>query len=188
VHGRQGREAGQHAQPPLQLGRIEVGELVHPGGGQEGLEADHPGVVEAAELAGVAGHGPAPEGDVDVQLAVGGLALGLQSGDVHGGRDRVERHVDQGGDAAGGGGQGGAGEALPFRPAGLVDVHVAVDQPRQQDLVGGQGDGPPAGQPGGQRLHGGDAAVADGHAGGRLAGRRDRPWRPEDQLELAGHG
>jgi hypothetical protein len=188
VHGRHGREGGQDVQAPLQLGRVERGELVHPRRDQEGLEADHPGVVQAAQLAGVAGHGPAPEGNVDVQLAVGGLALGLQGGHVGGGRDRVERHVDQGGDAAGGGGPGGAGEALPVRPAGLVDVHVAVDQPRQQDLVGGQGDGPPAGQPGGQRLHGGHAAVAHGHARGRLAGGRDRPRRPQDQLELAGHG
>jgi hypothetical protein len=177
-------QRGQLGQAALQPRLVEVGELLHPGGEQEALEAEHPGVVEGAQPAQVAGDGAAPEADVDVRLVPGRGALGLQGGHVQGRRDRVERHVDDGGDPAGGRRPGGAGEALPVGPAGLVDVHVGVDQAGQQHLVVGQGDGPPAAEAGRQRLDGGDPAVADGHAGGRLAGRGDHPWRPDGQTTV----
>src|SRR6202035_4945026 len=86
----------------------------------------------------VAGDRPAPEPDVHVALAVGGGPFGGQRGGVGGGRDRVERHVDDRGDAPGRRGQRGGGEALPGGPARLVDVHVAVHQAGQQHLVVGQ--------------------------------------------------
>jgi hypothetical protein len=66
-------------------------------------------------------------------------------------------------------------------------VDVAVDQPGEQDLVVGQGDGPVAGQPGRRRRHGHHPAVADGHAAGHLAGPGDHPGRPHDQVVPLGH-
>src|SRR4029453_19436381 len=119
--------------------------------------------------------GAAPKADVDVDLALGGLALDLEGGHVDGRRDRVERHVEDGGDPAGGGGPGGRGEALPLGPAGLVDVHVGVDQAGQQDLVVGQGDGPLPGQARRQRLDGRPPAVGGGPPGGPPAGRVGTP-------------
>ena len=181
----QRREAGQHLQVLVELAGAQVGELVDPGVEQEALEAEHAGVVQVPQLADVPGDGAAPEADVDVDLALGGLALDLEGGHVDGRRDRVERHVEDGGDPAGGGGPGGRGEALPLGPAGLVDVHVGVDQAGQQDLVVGQGDGPLPGQAGRQRLDGRHPAVADGHAAGHLAGRGDHPGGAQDQVEGA---
>ena len=64
--------------------------------------------------------------------------LTSSAGDGGGRRDAVERHVEDRGDAAGGRGAGGRGEALPLGAARLVDVHVGVHQPGQQHLVVGE--------------------------------------------------
>ena len=48
---------------------------------------------------------------------------------------RVQRHVEDRGDAAGRGRPGRGGEPLPLGAARLVDVHVGVDQAGQQHLV-----------------------------------------------------
>jgi hypothetical protein len=70
----------------------------------------------------------APERDVHRELSTRGGLLGAQRGDVDGGRDAVERHVDDRGDAASRCGGGRGREALPVRAARLVDVDVAVHQ------------------------------------------------------------
>jgi hypothetical protein len=63
-----------------------------------------------------------------VYAALGGIQFQLQS--IGGGRNgaRIQGHVHQGGDAARSSGLGGGVEAFPFGSAGLVDVHVAVDE------------------------------------------------------------
>ena len=68
-------EAGQHRQDASQLGRVSGGNSVTPESEQEALEAEHAGVVQRAQLADVAGDRAAPEADVDVALARGGLRL-----------------------------------------------------------------------------------------------------------------
>ena len=80
------------------------------------------------------------------------------------GRDAVERHVEDGRDAARRRGPGGGREALPLGAAGLVDVHVAVDEAGQQHLVVGEVDGLGALEPRLERLDRDDHAVADGDA------------------------
>ena len=135
VGDQQAAEPGDLAHRGLELVGRQRRELVHPRGQQEALEAHHARVVQLPQLAGVAGHRATPERDVDGQLPARDASLGPQRRRVHGRRDRVQRHVDDGGDAAGGGRAGGGGEALPLGAAGLVDVHVTVDETGQQHAV-----------------------------------------------------
>src|SRR5690606_41913164 len=87
----------------------------------EALEPEHARVPQGAQLVRVAGHGAAPEPDVDERLVARDLLLGLERLDVHRRRDRVERHVDDRRDAAGGRGPRRGREALhPVRPRPLT--------------------------------------------------------------------
>jgi hypothetical protein len=110
-----------------------------------------------------------------VAAPVGGLPLDLQRLDRARGRDAVERHVQQRGDAARRRGPGGGGEALPLGAAGLVDVHVGVDEAGQQHLVVGEVDGVGGGGRGVEGLDGGDDAVAHDDGRRRLTCRRHDP-------------
>ncbi len=73
----------------------------------------------------------APEADVDVQLPGGRAPLRLERGAGRGDREAVERHVDQRGDAARGRRAGRGREPFPVGASRLVDVNVAVDEPRR---------------------------------------------------------
>ncbi|GAA3212995.1 hypothetical protein GCM10020256_12830 [Streptomyces thermocoprophilus] len=111
------------------------GELVHSGRRQEGLEAEDAGLVQRAEVLDVVGQGAAPEADVDVGLVPGRLLLDAQVVHGGGGRQGVQGHVHEGGDAAGRRGAGGGPEALPRGAARVVDVDVGVDEAGQQHVV-----------------------------------------------------
>ncbi|SHN88072.1 hypothetical protein SAMN05660350_04342 [Geodermatophilus obscurus] len=145
--------------------------------GEEGRVAGPLGRGAAAMTsAAAAGRGcrdrPAPEGDVDGDLPLGGPLLRLQRMDGRRRRDRVERHVHDRGDAARRR-PGRAREALPLGAPGLVDVHVAVDQSRQQHLVVGEGD-----RAGGGVVEAGargDPAVRGVHRGRTLAVGEQHP-------------
>ena len=50
---------------------VELRELVDAGVQQEALEAEDAGVVQRTQVLDVAGHGAAPEADVDVRLLLG---------------------------------------------------------------------------------------------------------------------
>ena len=105
------------------------------------LEPADAGVDERVQLAGVAGHHAAPERDVDVALPARGSALRLER--RHGRRRRhaVERHVDDGRDAAGRRRARRRGEPFPLGAARLVDVHVRVDEAGHDDEVADVDDG-----------------------------------------------
>jgi hypothetical protein len=139
--------------------------------------------VQRGQLREVARHRAAPEPDVDGALPGRGLALDLQRRDVDRRRQAVQRHVDERGDPARGGGPGGRGEALPLGAARLVEVHVRVDQPGQQHLVGGQDDLPGGGDGGGGREHGRDPLAVDDDRGrshgGACGSVDDRPGGPD---------
>ncbi len=181
MHDQQGVVRRELAHHPAHLGQRQGRELRDAGVDEEALEAEDAAVVQRSQRAEVAGHRATPEADVDEALPLGDLTLQPQGRHVDGGRDRVQRHVDERGDAAGGGGAGGRGEPLPLGAAGLVDVHVGVDEPRQQHLVGRQLDDP-------GRLEapadGGDDTVPDADVRSGLALRRDRPGRADDQVQL----
>jgi hypothetical protein len=186
VDDQQPVEAGQRRQVGVQARRVQRRELLNAGVEQEALEPEHAGVVQAAQLPQVARDRPTPEAHVDEALALGALALDLEGGHVHGRRDRVQRHVDDGGHAAGGGGPGGGREPLPLGAAGLVDVHVGVDQARQQDHVVPEVDHPPPLEPGVQRLDGGDPPIGDPDTAASLPCLGDQAAGAEDRVVL-GH-
>lgn len=109
------------------------------------------------EILGVAGDDAAIEADVDPALAVRGTQLLLEVGDGGGGGDGIQRHVDDGGDAAKGRGLGAGIEALPLGAAGLIEVNVRIDEAGEQDMGGIVGVGGP-----GRELLGGDDRVENG--------------------------
>jgi hypothetical protein len=138
VHDQQPVEPGDRPQSGREVLAHQRRELRDPAVEQEALDAEHARVVQGTQLPCVARDGTAPEPDVDGALPAGHLALDLQRGHVDGGRQRIERHVHDRRDAAGRRGAGGRGEALPLGAAGLVDVHVRVDDPGQEYLVAGE--------------------------------------------------
>jgi hypothetical protein len=173
----EGRDLGEHSS---QCGVVQRRELRHAGVEQEALETDDAGVVQRAQMVEVARNGAAPERDVGRDLVSRCLPFHLQRLDRGGRRDRVEGHVDDRRDATGDGRPGGAGEAFPLGPAGLVDVHVAVHQTGKEHLVVGEGDrGLRSVVEGGDR---GDAAVVAVHGSRPLAAGQDHAPGPDDQL------
>jgi hypothetical protein len=99
---------------------------LHPALDQEALEPTDARLDERAELARVPGDDAAPEADVNPALPAGGRALRLQVRHRRRRRDRVERHVDERGDAAGRGGARARPEALPLGAAGLIQVNMCA--------------------------------------------------------------
>jgi len=181
-------EPGGLGEGALELGGIEVAELLDAGVEQEALEAEDARGVQAGQVGEVARDRAAPEAGVDVDGPPCRGALGLQVRDGRGRRDGVERHVDDRGDSAGGRGASRGGEPLPLGAAGLVDVDVGVDESGQQHLVGGQDDGA-----GGRQVrvvvgHLRDSAVGDPDRDRDLPPGHDRPLRADQQVELSCHG
>jgi hypothetical protein len=120
--------------------------------------------MQRGQLPEVAGHGAPPEADINPAAAGGGL-LAAQRACGGRGRQAIERHVDQRGDPALGGGPGRAREAFPLGAARLVDVDVGIDHAGQQHLLSGEfldADGAGGVAERGER---GDPAVPDGHRG-----------------------
>lgn len=139
--------------------------------------------MQGAQVLGVAGHGAAPEADVDEGLVARDGLLLLERGDVDRRRDGVQRHVDDGGHAAGGRGAGGGREALPLRAAGLVDVHVGVDQAGDHDLVVVQFDDLVALEAHAEGAQGVHLAAADAHLAGSDARRGEHALAAHHELE-----
>ena len=125
-----------HAQ--IRLG--DGGELVNARRREKALEAEHAGVAQRIQLAGVAGHDAAPEPDVDRDAAARGFTLGVERRGRRRRRNRIERHVDDCRDAAHRRGRRRRLESFPFRPPRFVDVDVRVDHPWHEDEVAGVAD------------------------------------------------
>ncbi len=159
--------AGDVRDGALEVDAVDGGEAIAAGVDEEGFEAGDAGEGEGFEVVLVVVDTATPEGVVDEALicAVGaacrcGLALEFEGGDGGGLGETVERHVDEGGEAAGGCGAGGGGEAFPVGAAGLVDVGVDVDEAGEEGERAEVFDGDVAGEVGG-RLDGGDVLGVD---------------------------
>src|SRR5205823_12712062 len=90
------------------------------------------------------GNDATPQRVIDDRLFGYRAAFDGQRAAVERGRVAVERHVADRGNAAGRGGGRASDETLPFGSAGLIEVDVSIDQPRQhveaagvEDFVGG---------------------------------------------------
>ena len=154
-----------------------------PEGSRKHLKPKTPSSCSGAEVRLVAGHRSAPEPDVDERLVLGHLALAVEAVHRGGGRDAVERHVDDGGHAAGRRSPGRGGKALPLGAARLVDVDVGVHEAGEQGFVGRELNDFGAGQPGAERLDGGDPAAPDPHLARRGPRRRQDALPPDDEVE-----
>lgn len=95
---------------------------------QETLEAADTLLDKSLELARIAGDDTAIETDINPALALGSLDLLLQAVHGGGGRDGIERHINDSSHTAKGSGLGACVEALPFRAARLVQVNVRINQ------------------------------------------------------------
>ena len=182
VHDEQAVEGRDLLERCLELGGIEVAELVHPAGREERLEAEDARVVQRAQGAEVLGHGTTPEAGVDGDA--GDRAFGLECCDGRRRGDAVEGHVDDRRDPACRGGSGRAREALPLGAAGLVDVHMAVHDAGQQHLVGRQIDVRVALQAGADGL---DDTAGDTDLGAAHLAVDESGCRAHDQLVVLRH-
>jgi hypothetical protein len=99
---------------------------IHPTLNQEALKPLHPRLHKRHQIPFIPRHDTSPEPNIDPALPLRRLPF---SGEIRygsGGRDRVERHVDERGDPARGGGAGAGPEPLPFGASGLVEVDVGT--------------------------------------------------------------
>jgi hypothetical protein len=184
-HGIQGGDGGKDG---AQVGLGNLGKLFDTRRHQEALEAEDTGVVKGCDLGEIAGHQPAEEADVDGTPGRGGLALPCQRLDAHGRRDAVEGHVEEGGDSPGRRGLRGGGESLPLRPAGLVDVHVRVDEAGEDGQAPGFDDVGAGSQvvEGGDR---GDPPSGNVNRGRSQGAGRHHPTAADHELDgRSGHG
>ena len=150
---------------------VTCGNSSTPEGTRKHLNPRTPAAAMGSSSCDVAGHDAAPELDRDFAAPGGGPALRLQGGDRRRRRDRVERHVHERADAAGARGAGRGLEPLPVRAAGIVDVHVRVDEGGHQHEVAEVLD---VGRNGCVVVvHGRDPAAFHAHHRGSLALRQD---------------
>ncbi len=119
-------EVGEDGKRLRELVRLHMGKLFDAGVAQKALEREHAFGLEGGELMHVAADEAAGETHIHVELALGGAALGLEPGAGGRGRQTIERHVHEGGDAPRRRGSRRGGEAFPLGAARLIDVHVGV--------------------------------------------------------------
>jgi hypothetical protein len=128
--------------------------------------------VQRAKRRSIAGHHAAPESDVDMATAARRAPFGRERGQRGRRGNAVERHVDQGSDAAGGRGARGGRKTFPESSAWLIDVYVRIDQACHHDRAAGVVERAP-GRRGFPIGDGGDAAAPYVQSGAAHALRSD---------------
>ncbi|GAA3039020.1 hypothetical protein GCM10020000_16630 [Streptomyces olivoverticillatus] len=146
-----------------------------------------PRLVQGPKVRPVGGQRAAPKADVHMGLGACHGLFDVQVRHGRGGRQAVERHVDERGDASGGRGAGGGVEALPLGAAGVVHMDVRVDEAGEQRVIPEVRHGRSGRRLRRVRQQGRDPASGDGDGGGAHALRRHDPSRAQQQLHL-GHG
>ena len=152
------------------------------------LEPERPRRAARAARAGLPGTAPPQNPTSTADWCSAALRLTFQRRDVDRRRDAVERHVHDRRHAAGRRRPRRGREALPLGAAGLVDVHVGVDEPRQQHLVVVEVDHLGCGEVGVNRLDGDDPPVGHTDPARHLPGRGHHAWRAEHQVQLRSSG
>ena len=133
------------------------------------------------------GMAPPQKADIDEAVLFRCLAFHVEGGNIDGRREAVQRHVDDRGDAARRGRPGGAGKALPFGAAGVVDVHVGVHQAGQEDLIKSQPHYPIGREISPEIADSGNPSAAIGNRARHLALDGDRPRGVQHEVVLLGH-
>ena len=104
-----------------------------PLGAHERFQADHAAVPQCRNLIEIAGDQSAPKREVSMCGSFGSAPLFRERRGVAGRWMRVERHIEKGRGAARGAGAGAGGDAFPVGAAGLVEMHVGIDDARQHE-------------------------------------------------------
>src|SRR6266540_92843 len=117
----------------LEIVLAQMAELLYTARTEECLHAHDAARGELAQARLVRVHEPTPQREVDDRAARRGLVLRVESVRVERRRDRIERHVRERGDPAGGRATRRGEPTLPLGAARLVDVRVRVDDTRQDD-------------------------------------------------------
>jgi hypothetical protein len=102
---------------------------------QEAFESRHTSRRQIGERVHVAANYAAPCRPIHPRLSARRLALAFESRQIDDFRRAVKGHIDQRRHAARGRGARRGREAFPLRAAGLVDVHMGVDQAGKQNIV-----------------------------------------------------
>lgn len=89
---------------------------------------------------------PTIEPNIHPTLTLCSLEFLLQSSDSGGGRDGVQRHINDRRHTPKGSSLGAGIETLPFSPARLVQMDVSINQPRQENVGRIVGIGRPHGE------------------------------------------
>lgn len=110
-------------------------EAVNAGMNEKTFEARDARGREQFDVEGIIGDDTAPRQPIDVTSATRRGALGFESGDVGGGGEAIEGHVDEERVATGGGGARSGLEPFPVRAPGVVDVNVGIDEAGENDGI-----------------------------------------------------
>ena len=134
VHEERQAERSQHGHDLIEILLADMREFVHSRRTEKTLEAEHTGSCERLEMIHIARHHPAPERHVHMTLARGGAALRVER--LNGRRgNAVERHVHDRRDAALPRPLASRHKTFPVGAAGLVHVHVGIDETGQDHQV-----------------------------------------------------
>ncbi len=110
--------------------------VVDAGRTHERLEADDAAIGELVEAVYRPGHEPSPEGEVDDRSLVCGGKLEVEGRAVDRRRARIQRHVDERRRPSRCQRAGRVGKSLPVAAAGIVAMHVRVDNPGEDVETG----------------------------------------------------
>ena len=133
-----GSPSGPRAAHPLVQGEVvDAREVVDAAGAHECLEADHAARGEFVHRLDTARDEAAPQRHVDERAALQAAPLLVKRSGGHGRRVGVERHLDRRRRTTGSERPRARLKPLPIGAAGLVEVHVRVDNPGQEMQAGG---------------------------------------------------
>src|SRR5215213_2231651 len=107
--------------------------LIHTRGNQKTLKPNHTRIKHRCQLSSILRHDPTPEPHVYKTITSRLFQLRVKPGKRRSRGNRVERHIDECGDAARSRSERRTTKAFPLSAARRVDVNVRIDKPRHHD-------------------------------------------------------
>lgn len=111
------------------------GETVDAGVNKKTFEAGDARVGEELDVVLIISDDAAPREPIDAGAPLRGFAFGVERGNIRGGGQTIERHVDEKRVTSRGSGARGGFEPFPIGAAGIVDVNVRIDEAGENDGV-----------------------------------------------------
>lgn len=161
---------------------------------EESFKPTHTLMNEGFEFGGIPGDNTTIKPHIHPTLALRRLDLFLKGSNGGGGRDGIQRHINDGSDASKGGRLSAGIEAFPFSAAGFIQMDMSIDQAGEQNVGRIVGIGRPHGEFSrwDDRVeYGGDLAGAtrDNYGGGSQTAGNDGARRGYDGDGVhGGHG